>query len=163
MYDKTVELLTFLIKTTGNQCPPRDFFPFDEKRLLTLARQNKALPFLFHFLNCPLCHQKLTKKTLQKLEEFQKFNSTLASLFRKEKRKLGRFCQKEKIKVVVIKDFSSYPKMTFHRRYIMGNDIDILVHSLIIWNLKMNRKKITIRKNTFLTLKNIPLLISILN
>lgn len=127
MKNKIANLLVFLMQSGGKKCPPKHFFPVNERKLLVIAIRNKAAPFLFHFLDCPSCGKKLTKKTIKKLSRYQKSALIWPLFYQKEKQRLGRFCHKRKIKGVLLKDFSSYPKMKYHHRYLMGADIDILV------------------------------------
>ena len=127
MRNKLVNLLVFLIKTESKQCPPEDLFPVSENRLLILASRNKTTPFLFHFLNCPSCKKRLTKKTIRKLSQYRKFALIWPLLYQKEKQLLGKLCRQEKIRAVLLKDFSSYPKILSHQQFQMAVDLDLLV------------------------------------
>jgi len=127
METRIVNLLVFLMKTGSRQCLPNSLFPINEERLLTIANRNKAIPFLFHFINCPSCRKKIKTTTLKRLSDYQKFVSIWPLLYQNEKKQLGKFCQKNKVKAVLIKDFSSYPKMNFHQQFLMGVDLDLLI------------------------------------
>ncbi len=127
MISRSVNLLISLI-TGGNQkCPPEAYFPINEKELVTLAQKNKALPYLLHFANCPRCRQSVGLGLLKYLERLHLSLLFIPEIFQGEKRKLGLFCQQQKIKVVLIKDFSPYPKLKSSRQNYHGSDIDILV------------------------------------
>lgn len=127
MKKKTAQLLAFLIKTEKNQCPPDKYFPLNEKELLFLAQKNKAVPFLFHLIDCPVCKQKINKEFVKKISKFQKASLVLPLLYQEEKKIIGKFCQKEKIKAILIKDFSFYPQMKHHQDFLMGLDLDFLI------------------------------------
>ena len=75
METRIVNLLVFLMKTGSRQCLPNSLFPINEERLLTIANRNKAIPFLFHFINCPSCRKKIKTTTLKRLSDYQKFVS----------------------------------------------------------------------------------------
>lgn len=154
MKNRLANLLVFLIKTEGSQCPPKNLFPVNERRLLSLAGRNKAIPFLFHFLDCPSCKKRLTKKTLKKLYSYQKFALIWPLLYQKEKEALDRFCRKRKIKVVLLKDFSSYPKMASHQQYLMGTDLDILVKEKDLGKIESFLKKTGYKLRKHLKLKD---------
>ncbi|MBU3956707.1 nucleotidyltransferase family protein [Patescibacteria group bacterium] len=154
MENKQVKLLTFLIKTESKKCPPENLFPVNEERLLALAGRNKAIPFVFHFLDCPSCKKRLTKKTIKKLPQYQKPLLLWPLLYRKEKQALGKFCRKERIKIVLLKDFSSYPKMKFHHEYLMGTDLDILVKEKDLGKIESFLKKTGYKLREHLKLKD---------
>ncbi len=127
MRNQIVNLLVFLLKTEGKKCPPEKFFPLNEKKLLEIARKNKVLPYLFHFLGCSSCKKKITVKTIKTIVAYQKFTSLWPFLYQEEKRKLNNFCRRKKIKCVLLKDFSDYPKMEMHQKYLLGTDLDLLI------------------------------------
>lgn len=147
-------LLLFLMKTDGEQCPPKYLFPINEESLLTITVKNKAIPFLFHFLNCSSCKQKLSKNTLEKLSGYRKLTSFWPHFYQDEKSSLGKFCQKKKIKAVLMKELSNYKKMAFHQKYLMGVDLDILIKKNDLTEIESFLKKRGYKLKEHLELKN---------
>ena len=152
--NKIVNLLVFLMKSDGKLCLPKRFFPFDEKKLLTTVEINKAVPFLFHFTICSTCREQLNKKTIKKLNDYQNFATMWQLLYQDEKKSLGKYCQKEGIKAILIKDFSSYPKIKLYQKYLIGIDLDILVKKNDLSKIESFLKKRGYRLKRDLSLKN---------
>ena len=147
--DRTLPLILFLTKTQGKQCPQDYFFPINETELLDLADKNKTIPFLFNLATFPQCQNKLKQETLRKISHFEKCNLIQKLLFEKETVKFSEFCQEHGIKAVLLKDFSSYPKIKYHQQYQMGGDIDILIQITNLRKIKnyLNSQGYTLKKN----------------
>lgn len=154
MENKIIKLLIFLMKTGGKKCPPDHFFPIDEKKLLIIASRNKAIPFLFHFLDCSTCNQRLNKNTIEKISSLKKFALIWLLFYQDEKKSLNKFCQKSRIKLIAFKDFSSYPKIKFHQQYLTGLDLDLLVKKNDLPQIESLLKEKGYKLQEYLKLKN---------
>jgi hypothetical protein len=121
-----VNILINLLISKGEKCPP-SVSEINEDLLLYLARQNKCLPYLFHFLDCQNCQKKVSPLFLAKMGQERKFTILTSLLYQKELEELGSFCCRQKIRAVVIKNFTPYPLVGLHQQYFLGSDIDLLV------------------------------------
>lgn len=143
MSKKIAKTLIFLIKSENQKCPPFHFNSTNERQLLTTAKLSKATPYLFHFLNCPACQKKLTRKTKKKLKQLEKQNHFSHLIYQNQMKILNQLFLKNKIKVVFIKNLSFYSLMNLHREYYWGADLDLLIDKK---NFK-KAKELLLKKN----------------
>lgn len=127
MLKRIAYLLTYLIGSGGQKCPSAKFFPIDETKLYDYAKRNKCLPYLFHLANCPNCRRYLSRNFIKRISDHQTFSLFWVHVYETEKKALAKFCQKKGVKLVAIKDFSIFDKLSFHRNYLMGADYDVLL------------------------------------
>ncbi|MBL7159448.1 nucleotidyltransferase family protein [Candidatus Microgenomates bacterium] len=95
-------------------------------QLLKMAQLNKATTFLSHFLDCQKCRSKLPSSSFEKLTNIYTTCLAQQMMGEKEKKSLGKIFNQKQLKVVLLKDFSSYPKLYSGKIFITG-DIDLLV------------------------------------
>lgn len=122
-----VKILLSLMQNPSS-CPSLRVLTGDDfERLLKIAQLNKATTFLSHFLDCEKCQRKLSRATIIKLNEL--YTATLARQMIQEREKniLGKIFHQKSLKVMILKDFSSYPKLYSDKIFLASSDIDLLV------------------------------------
>jgi len=126
----------------------------DFNELLKIAHLNKATTFLSHFLDCQRCQSKLTSTSIKKLNK--SYTTALAQhmINKKEKETLGNYFRQRGLNALILKDFSSYPKLYSGKTFITSADIDLLIKKKDLNQTEKTIKKLGYCLGRNLILKN---------
>ena len=122
-----VKILVSLMQNPSS-CPSfKNLTKDDFESLYEIAQLNKAVTFLFHFLDCKRCQKKLTSGSIKKLTQIHLASLARLMIQKREKKLLGEVFNKKGLKVLILKDFSFYPNLYSGKNFIASGDIDLLV------------------------------------
>ncbi len=118
-------LLVTWLKKGETFCPTRWNFVIDERSLYTAATRNKLHFLLLHFLDCPECRRRLSKRFLTHIANMQLLLFANILLYESEKRKLSVFLKRKNVKAMCFKH-ADMEAGKHNATHYVGSDIDVL-------------------------------------
>ena len=121
-------LILFLLRNFNTRhCPTNHLLMVNEKKLETLAIENKCMPCLFHLSECQNCQRYFSVQFIRRIKKYYSQSIQQSLLYQQQSNQITLEFQKNKLPFCFLKDFRSYRKITHQAKYFWGSDVDMLV------------------------------------